>query len=443
VIFRRIANPGRKLTAYGLFASSPGTCSLLEDPSGNGRAFVTSYRGSSLAIMDPSQDPGGFVDDLRTALAGREASPAIRCLIYAAYEAGNLFERLPLPAGTIPGPVLWAQFPAWSACFEGETIYLAAQRAEDLDELTDLLHQRCESGPGDIHAKPEQIRVTSGKKYMKSVERVREYIAAGDIFQANIARFWEMAFSPQDLPALYRRLRQVNPAPFAGIVRIGDGDDALHILSASPERLFRISTDGIVETRPIAGTRRRGEGARDDSLSAELLLSEKERAEHIMLVDLERNDLGRVCVPGSVHVDERMVIERYATVQHIVSNVRGRLASGLDVLDVLAAMFPGGTITGCPKIRCMEIIHELERRPRGPYTGGIGYVAWDGSADMNILIRSFWHHRGVLSWAAGAGIVADSNPEHELKETEHKAEGMLRALRAENKHEFVLKKLTK
>jgi len=151
-----------------------------------------------------------------------------------------------------------------------------------------------------------------------------------------------------------------------------------------------------------------------------------------MLVDLERNDLGRVCIPGSVEVNEAMVVEGYATVQHIVSNVRGRLREGLGLVDVFRAMFPGGTITGCPKVRCMEIIHQLEQRARGPYTGGIGFSAWDGSADMNILIRTFWHHDGSLYWAAGAGIVADSDAASELKETEHKAEGLMRALKVEN-----------
>jgi len=260
------------------------------------------------------------------------------------------------------------------------------------------------------------------------VSTVREYIASGDIFQANIARFWQTPFQTDQLNVLYDQLRRVNPAPFSCMARIESELGVMHLLSASPERLFRILPDGEVDTRPIAGTRRRGEGDDDEVLSAELLLSEKERAEHIMLVDLERNDLGRVCQPGTVEVNERMVIERYTTVQHIVSNVRGKLAEGRDVIDVFKAMFPGGTITGCPKIRCMEIIHEQEQRPRGPYTGSIGYVAWDGSADLNILIRTFWHHDGQLHWAAGAGIVADSDPEHELTETEHKAEGLMRAL---------------
>ncbi|MDQ6960790.1 MAG: chorismate-binding protein, partial [Mariprofundaceae bacterium] len=273
-----------------------------------------------------------------------------------------------------------------------------------------------------------KMTATSGEAYQTAVERVEAYIAAGDVFQANIARFWKMPFGHEYLPALYDRLRRVNPAPFSCFARIESDHGLLHILSASPERLFRISADGWVDTRPIAGTRKRGVEEQDAALCKEMLLSAKERAEHIMLVDLERNDLGRVCTPGSVEVNERMVVERYATVQHIVSNVRGKLAEGQDVVDVFRAMFPGGTITGCPKVRCMEIIHELEGQTRGPYTGGIGYVAWDGSADMNILIRSFWHMDGALNWAAGAGIVADSDPAFELMETEHKAAGLLRAL---------------
>jgi anthranilate synthase component 1 len=167
-------------------------------------------------------------------------------------------------------------------------------------------------------------------------------------------------------------------------------------------------------------------------LKSELLLSEKEKAEHIMLVDLERNDLGRICKPGSVVVNERMTVERYSTVQHIVSNVRGHLSENRDVVDLFMAMFPGGTITGCPKVHCMEIIHAMEEQARSAYTGGVGYVAWDGSADMNILIRTFWHHQGKLHWAAGAGIVADSDPVSELEETGHKAAGLMRSLKVQD-----------
>ncbi|HKI61961.1 MAG TPA: chorismate-binding protein [Mariprofundaceae bacterium] len=355
----------------------------------------------------------------------------MRCLLYASYEAGNLLEKLPKPAAQPAGSVFSAFFPDFSVCFDADisVMHLAAKSQDQLDQLLSLIDGEPQKpDTKNIDISHEDINVTSSKEYKNSVRNVREYIASGDIFQANIARFWHANLDADLLPSLYDMLRRVNPAPFSCMARIESKRGVMHLLSASPERLFRMLPDGEVDTRPIAGTRRRGEGDADEILSAELLLSEKERAEHIMLVDLERNDLGRVCQPGSVEVNERMAIERYATVQHIVSNVRGKLAEGRDVIDVFRAMFPGGTITGCPKIRCMEIIHELEQRPRGPYTGSIGYVAWDGSADMNILIRTFWHHDGQLHWAAGAGIVADSDPEHELIETEHKAEGLMRAL---------------
>jgi anthranilate synthase component 1 len=368
-------------------------------------------------------------------LQGEKAdSPAIRCMIYAAYEAGNLIEQFPRPKTAAPGPVLWTLYPDYSLCFDPQEgkVFLAAREKVQLDRLLVMLEEvQCQHKQASTYSLPSaKTSATSAEAYKHAVGQVKEYITAGDVFQANIARFWHMPFAGKDLPALYASLRHVNPAPFSTFARIESDQGLLHLLSASPERLFRISSHGEVDTRPIAGTRRRGQGENDEALSAELLLSEKERAEHIMLVDLERNDLGRVCLPGTVEVDERMVIERYATVQHIVSNVRGKLADGKDVVDVFRAMFPGGTITGCPKIHCMEIIHELENNARGPYTGGLGYVAWDGSADMNILIRTFWHFDNQLHWAAGAGIVADSDPDHELMETEHKAEGLLRALSA-------------
>ena len=433
MIFRVISNQGRKLSAYGLFSAFPHQFSaILEDPSGAGRQFLVSQHGHSVSIeQDATREHVTlFFDSWKAAVAGDNTnSPAIRCLFYAAYEAGALIENLPASKTVLPGPVLWTLYPTFSLCFDGESIYLAGKDESAVQTVLMLLDEVRESlvTPTSLQllAKPT---VTSAQAYKQAVEQVKRYIAAGDIFQANIARFWNLKFDRTDLTGLYDQLRRVNSAPFSSFLTMGSGRDQLTLISSSPERLFRIHAGGEVDTRPIAGTRRRAEGDLDDSLRAELLLSEKERAEHIMLVDLERNDLGRVCKPGSVEVNERMVIEQYATVQHIVSNVRGLLEEGKDVVDLFKAMFPGGTITGCPKVHCMEIIHELENSARGPYTGGVGYVAWDGSADMNILIRTFWHHHDTLSWAAGAGIVADSDPEHELIETEHKAEGLLRAL---------------
>ncbi len=390
-----------------------------------------SRQGQSVALAQHAdqQDADHFFAQWKAALAsGRQDSPAIRCLCYAAYEAGGLIEALPAPGSDVPGPLLWTLYPDFSLCFDDERIYLAASDAASMQSALALLDAPGASEQTSVRFQAHEQTVTAAQSYKQAVQRVKDYIVAGDVFQANIARFWRRPFDAADLPALYGQLRRVNSAPFASFVTIECEAAELCLISASPERLFRIHADGRVDTRPIAGTRKRAEGDQDDSLRAEMLLSEKERAEHIMLVDLERNDLGRVCQPGSVEVNERMMVEQYATVQHIVSNVRGRLQSGMDVVDVFRAMFPGGTITGCPKVRCMEIIHELEEGARGPYTGGLGYMAWDGTADMNILIRSFWHMDGELCWAAGAGIVADSAPEQELIETEHKAAGLLRAL---------------
>ena len=432
MIFRVIPNQGRKLSAYGLFSVFPELFSaILEDPSGAGRQFLVSGNGASDALeRDASAaEASAFFERWSCAVdAQHRDSPAIRCLFYAAYEAGGLIETLPKAKTPVAGPLLWRLEPDYSLCFDGEVIYLAAKDHQMLQAaLSMLVGARPETVVGSSFACSKPA-ATSRIRYKQAVKQVKAYIAAGDIFQTNIARFWDLSFDKPDLPALYDQLRRVNPAPFSSFVRIACAEGELTLLSASPERLFRLHTDGEADARPIAGTRRRDEGEKDDALRAELLLSEKERAEHIMLVDLERNDLGRVCVPGTVEVNERMVVEQYATVQHIVSNVRGRLAAGKGVVDMFRAMFPGGTITGCPKVRCMEIIHELENNARGPYTGGLGYVAWDGLCDMNILIRTFWHWQGQLRWAAGAGIVADSDPEHELSETGHKAEGLFRAL---------------
>jgi anthranilate synthase component I len=262
-------------------------------------------------------------------------------------------------------------------------------------------------------------------QFLRSVERALEYIAAGDIYQANLSRAWRAQLNAGVKPQhLYQRLRQTNPAPFSGIVQL----DGMTVVSSSPERLVSVR-DGWASTRPIAGTRPRGQTAASDlDLARELHAHPKERAEHVMLIDLERNDLGRICEAGTVSVDEFMTIESYAHVHHIVSNVRGRLRPTATPGEVLAAVFPGGTITGCPKVRCMEIIAELEVTARGPYTGSLGYLNRDGTMDFNILIRTLQVAGDQLSLRAGAGIVADSNPERELAETRAKARGVLRAL---------------
>jgi anthranilate synthase component I len=255
------------------------------------------------------------------------------------------------------------------------------------------------------------------------VRRAQAHIAAGDIYQANLSRAWRLQFRQAPTPAaLYGALGRANPAPFAAVATLPDGRV---LLSSSPERLVRVR-DGIVETRPIAGTRPRSGGS-DAGEQAAMLASAKERAEHVMLIDLERNDLGRVCDAGSVAVTEFMVTESYRHVHHIVSNVRGRLRAGTTAGAVLRAVFPGGTITGCPKHRSLQVIASLEGGPRGAYTGSLGYLGRDGTLDASILIRTATLRGASLELRAGAGIVADSDPLHELGETRAKARGLLHA----------------
>jgi anthranilate/para-aminobenzoate synthase component I len=261
-------------------------------------------------------------------------------------------------------------------------------------------------------------------EYMDIVKRAKEYIAAGDIFQANLSQRVSAYIGDKSRWNLYKTLSSINPAPFAAYLDFGD----YQIVSSSPERLLRVK-NGTIDTRPIAGTRPRGKDYEEDELMrAELLLNEKERAEHIMLVDLERNDLGRVSDYGTVKVDELMITEDCSHVIHIVSNVRGRIADGKDCFDAIKAAFPGGTITGVPKIRCMEIIDELEPVRRGHYTGSIGYVSFSGDLDLNIIIRTFVIKGKKAYVQVGAGIVADSDPEKEYYETLKKAEALIRTL---------------
>lgn len=262
-------------------------------------------------------------------------------------------------------------------------------------------------------------------EYEAVVVRTREYVYAGDIFQANLSQRLDGIYALPSLH-LYQTLRTVNPSPFAGYLHLGDYE----LISSSPERLVSLDREGWAETRPIAGTRPRGDRRpEDDALAEELNLDPKDRAEHIMLVDLERNDLGKVCEYGTVRVSELMVNEYYSHVIHIVSNVRGHLHPGRDAVDLATAMFPGGTITGCPKVRCMEIIDELETVRRGPYTGSFGWIA-ARTLDLNIVIRTLVRVGDRLFLQVGGGIVADSMPEREYRETLDKAAGMLRAVSA-------------
>jgi para-aminobenzoate synthetase component 1 len=265
------------------------------------------------------------------------------------------------------------------------------------------------------------------EKFLEMVCRVKEYIANGDIYQANISQRFT-AKTQETGWNIYKRLCEINPSPFAGYMNL----KGLEIISSSPERLVRIEGDRI-ETRPIAGTYPRGKTVTEDiELAGNLLLNTKERAEHIMLVDLERNDLGRVCEYGTVEVDENMALESYSHVHHIVSNVSGKIKKGISQMDVLKAVFPGGTITGCPKIRCMQIIEELEPARRNIYTGCMGWIGYNGNMDLNIAIRTILKKDNKVYFNVGAGIVADSVPEREYNETLHKAGAILEVLSRNN-----------
>ncbi len=303
-------------------------------------------------------------------------------------------------------------------------LHLVAETAELLDEMKNELRD-LDLRPAGQCTEITNLAPEPPQNFKQAVEKIHEYILDGDVFQVNLSRGWHGEFDrPVDSAALYRSLRKNNPAPFAGMVSWKN----YTLMSSSPERLVHVSR-GEVQSRPIAGTHPRGaDRESDETLSRELLAHPKERAEHIMLIDLERNDLGRVCETGTVEVDELMVVETYEHVHHIVSNVSGRLRHGATPVDVIRAVFPGGTITGCPKVRCMEIIAELEQKGRSFYTGSFGYLGLDGSMDLNILIRSMLLNDRQISFRTGAGIVADSVPDKEVAETVDKALGLLKAL---------------
>ncbi len=314
--------------------------------------------------------------------------------------------------------------------------------------LFDHLHHRCcvlsldanrgDRGSAEELQKPApddppvvgQVRETPQVgEFMARVERVKELIRTGEAIQTVLSTRFEAPFSGEPF-VLYRRLRQINPSPYMFFMRL----PRLTLLGSSPELMVRCQ-DGLLESRPIAGTRPRGQSEdQDRALAEELLADPKERAEHVMLVDLGRNDLGRIAAPGSVQVDKFMQVERFSHVMHLTSYVQARLAAGLDALDVLQATFPAGTVSGAPKIRAMEIIAEQEALPRGPYAGAIGWLGLntaDGpqgvNLDTGITIRSLWIRDGQVHFQAGAGIVADSEPEKEWNECQNKARVLMDA----------------
>lgn len=308
---------------------------------------------------------------------------------------------------------------AYAFAEEGFAPHLEAMRTDVVTSMAPFSGRALELA--DLQEENPQI-------FIDGVARIKRYIRDGDVFQVNLARRWQAKIGAVNGAAdVYARLRESNPAPFSGIADFGRHQ----IICSSPERLVKVE-DWVIETRPIAGTHPRASGPDDDlELRRQLIASPKERAEHIMLVDLERNDLGRVCEPGSIEVSELMAVCSYAHVHHIESSVRGRLRPQVAPSEIIRALFPGGTITGCPKVRTMQIINELEVTSRNAYTGSMGYLNLDGGMDLNILIRSFMLEGDTLTFKAGAGIVADSDATRELAETRAKAKGLLRSLGVE------------
>jgi anthranilate synthase component 1 len=367
---------------------------------------------------------------------------------YFSYDVVRLIEKLPnQPRGGLGAPdalfvftrslvildnlhgrariVISVPVPSGSSDAELAELYESSNR--ELQDIRARLRApgRLKSMSQDVSGPAAEGRSSYERSdFMAHVERIKEYIRAGDCFQALLSRRIDVPldFEPSDL---YRALRAINPSPYMYHLVL----DGVEIVGSSPELLVRVS-DSHITLRPIAGTRRRGATpAQDDELSAELLADEKERAEHVMLVDLGRNDVGRVAKYGSVKVTELMKVEKYSHVLHIVSQVEGDLNEGLSALDVFRATFPAGTMTGAPKIRAMEIIDELEPVSRGPYAGAIGYIAAGGKRmDLAITIRTCIIANGVASVQAGAGIVADSVPEREWEETINKAQALLNAI---------------
>jgi anthranilate synthase component 1 len=380
----------------------------------------------------------------RSPAAGSEGDAGRFCsgwAVFLGYElAAEIEPHLLLP----PTPLPWQAFAlrthgAIVLDLKCSRVFAVAEDAAVLERLAADATEaaRAIAAPGQLRI--DGVREENPQAYLWRVRRAKEYVRAGDIYQANLSRPWDVRIRPAQTAgsgtdgtaspvaaALYERLCAANPAPFAALAQW----QGVAILSSSPERLVRV--DGRrVDTRPIAGTRPRSRvPARERGEMSELAAHPKERAEHIMLIDLERNDLGRVCEAGTVRVDELMTIESYQHVHHIVSNVSGVLRPEVTPIGAVRAVFPGGTITGCPKFRCMQIIAELEGEGRGAYTGSLGYLTREGRLDLNILIRTMTLRGHELSFRAGAGIVADSDPERELEETRAKARGLLAALEA-------------
>lgn len=460
-LVQEIKTPLSAKRCFGLIAARPHSFFLDSgmDAAGLGRYsfmgsnpfLVMTSRGNEITLTyddgrretlkgNPFDVLGGFLESYSLA-AVPELPFAGGAVGYLSYDLCHFVERLPQKAvDDLKLPETYLAFYDAVIAFdhlEGK-VYVASsglpeteeekrqlRAKERLKELKSLIEKGKKAAGSHSADMPEtELKANFTKKgYLKAVADAREYILAGDIFQVNLSQRFEASLEVPPYE-LFCRLRQINPAPFAAYL----GFEDMAVVSASPERFLRVRGDEV-QTRPIKGTRRRGVNAAEDAILAEeLLASEKDRAENVMIVDLERNDLGRVCRYGSVKVTELAELETFPTVFHLTSTVEGRLRPGMGRIDLLKATFPGGSITGAPKVRAMEIIDELEPTRRSVYTGAIGYLGFGGEMDLNIVIRTFIIKEGKAYFQVGGGIVYDSEPEAEYRETLHKAKALIQAL---------------
>lgn len=426
--FLESALPSRELSLYSILGFDP-----FLSFEAVGSQLTVKERGGALTFE------GDVVAELRKRLAAHRCEPHPElpfvggAVGYFAYEIGARWEIRTKAGPSAEAPDVELGF------YDGVLLYshqkrrwfLVANALHDtaapaiLERLRAAFDEACDRPPFQpgSGASTTPYPRESREQYVKAVGRIKDYIRAGDVYQVNLSHAFEAPWR-QPPYTLYHRLRELSPAPFASYLSTAYGQ----VIGCSPERFLRVRS-GIVETRPIKGTRPRGATPRDDErLAGELIGSAKERAELLMIVDLERNDLGRVCVPGSIRVTDLYRLEAHPTVFHLVATVTGKLRPDADLLDLLRAAFPGGSITGAPKIRAMQIIDELESTPRHVYTGCIGYLGFDGGCDLAIAIRTMVVRGGRASYHVGAGIVWDSDPECEYEETLAKGRALFAAL---------------
>ncbi len=428
-----------------LFAAEP-IATLLESPARSSLAMArySICAGSPRTIDGQPQlwtPPLGEIMSFLGQLLATATTPATTTLDlpftggwlgWLGYETAWELEKLPPHRpDSLPFPVAYWYEPANFAVLDHhqQQLHLAATDPANLVIMseqittTDQTADQLKTTKFPADRAPRIHFSTTATTYQQSVLQAKKYIQAGDIYQANLSvRFTTQ--TKQSSWSIYQKIQQINPSPFASYWRTPWGA----VISCSPERLVCLDNQ-LAQVRPIAGTRPRGANAvADQQLAQTLLTNPKEIAEHIMLVDLERNDLGRVCQWGTVVVDELLSIERYSHVMHLVSNIRGQLAEGQSAIDLIRATFPGGTITGCPKVRCLEIIAELEPDPRNLFYGSCGYLDQRGHLDLNILIRTLLYHQGQVWGQVGAGIVADSDPAQEWAESIQKAQAQIQAI---------------